>query len=504
MKTLPSLLAVGLTGLAACSIISQGKDSIGDGATDKLGDAAGDKASEAAGDSPVADVPQVKPDDDDPPHVVRALERLDEMEKNIKDGDWARYARESRDFNGTILFRDGWKGEKKRGKIKKRLAALDAAAFKAFGGRVSKLIGSGKRVTKDLDADAFEAGVAALDACQTAAGTTTTGRGDAKDKLAESIRAYEKAAARALKMDKAVFRYYGDSGGRHMTVDMPTKILECEAQLIAADLQFGDEYEPEVAPEAEAITACGSMRWLAGGVQTGGGTFAAYERIAGGAEYPEKIPCKKVKKKGKVPKALKSAIAQWKEYYEIKDVVFETEGAPYIEENDDDYRLWRYQVLMAYSRSFKFSGNPCGGTEEKLFCEAGGSKGARAYNEMEHHLDRARFHAGKAPDRCKQHLKGAVARWEGFSSMMADMKKSKSWISGATYRTKKGVKLSEKDFVASFEEKASKADEKLTERYCARTQSDDGEKTARAGRGKGKGKKSRAGDDERGDREDED
>lgn len=499
MKTLPSLLAVSLTGLAACSIISQGKDSLGDGASDKLGDAAGDKASEAAGDSPVADVPQVKADDDDPPHVVRALERLDEMEKNIKDRDWARYARESRDFNGTILFQDGWKGERKLGKIKKRLAALDAAAFKAFGGRVSKLIGSGKRVTKEIDADAFEAGVAALDACQTAAGTTTTGTGDAKNKLAESIKAYEKASARALKMDKAVFRYFGDSGGRHMTVDMPTKILECEAELIAADLQFGDEYEPEVAPETEAITACGSMRWLAGGIQTGGGTFAPYERVAGGAEYPQKIPCKKVKKKGKVPRTLGNAIAQWKDYYEIKDVVFETEGAPYIDENDDDLRLWRYQVVMAYSKSFKFSGNPCGGTEEKLFCEAGGSKGARAYNVMEHHLDRARVHAGKAPDRCKEHLKGAVKSWESFSSMMADMKKSKSWISGATYRTKKGAKLPEKDFVASFEEKASNADDKLTEKYCARAQSDGGEKTARAGKGKGKKRKA---DEERDDDED--
>jgi hypothetical protein len=141
---------------------------------------------------------------------------------------------------------------------------------------------------------------------------------------------------------------------------------------------------------------------------------------------------------------------------------------------------------MAYSKEFTFSGNPCGGTDEKLFCEAGGSKGARAYNEMEHHLDRARFLAGKAPDRCKQHLKDAVKNWESFSSMMEEMKKSKEWIGGATYRTKKGVKLKEKDFVASFEEKAGQADEKLGAKYCARPQADQGDTTARASKGKGK------------------
>jgi len=490
MKTLPIVLSVGLAGLAACSVISKGKDSVGSGASDKVGDAASDAAGEAVEDSPVADVPQLKPDDDDPPHVVGALNRLDAMEKNIKDHDWERYARESRDFNNILLFKDGWEGEKKRGKIKKRLAALDAAAFKTFGGRVSKLVGSGKRIIKDADPDAVEAAVAAVAACDAATSISTTGQGEAKNDLAKAMKAYDKAVSRALKMDKEAFRFFVESGDDH--VDVATEILECEARLTAVGEQFGDEYEPEVAPKSETIVACGSMRWLAGGIQTGGGSFATYERIPGGAEYAEKIPCKQVKKKNKIPGGLKAAAAEWKEYYEIKNVVFETDGAPYVEENDDDLRLWRYQVLMAYSKEFTFPGNPCGGTEEKLFCEAGGSKGARLANEMEHHLDRARFHAGKAPDRCKQHLKDAVKNWEGFSSMMEEMKKGKEWISGATYRTKKGEKLKEKDFVASFEERAGQADEHLTEKYCARRQSDDGEKTA----GKGKGKSKRHDDDD--------
>lgn len=480
MRTLPIVLSVGLAGLAACSIISKGKDSVGGGAPDKLSDAAGG----AADDSPVADVPQLEPDDDDPPHVVGALKRLDEMEKYIKDRDWERYAGESRDFNTILLLQDGWKGEKKHGKIKKRLAALDAAAFKTYGGRVAKLVGSGKRILEDADPDAALAAVAAVAACDAATSIRTTGQGEAKNDLAKAMKAYDKAVSRALKMDKRAFRFYVEANDER--VDVATKILECESRLAAVGEQVGDEYEPEVAPKSEGVVACGSVRWLAGGIQTGGGSFATYERIPGGAESAEKIPCKQLKKKSKVPKALKNAVAEFKEYYEMKNVVFVTEGAPYVEENDDDLRLWRYQVLMAYSKDFTFSGNPCGGTDEKLFCEAGGSKGARAYNEMEHHLDRARFHAGRAPDRCKQHLKDAVKKWEGFSTMMEEMKRSKEWIGGATYRTKQGVKLKEKEFVASFEEKAVQADEQLTEKYCARAQADDGEQAARAGKGKGK------------------
>ena len=479
MRWTSILLPVGLAGLAACSIISKGKDTVGGGATDELGDAAGDAAGEAAGDSPVADVPQLSPDDDDPPHVVSALKRLDEMEKYIKERNWDSYARESRDFNGTILFQDGWKGEKKRGKIKKRLAALDAAAFKSFGGRVSKLVGSGKRITEVSDADAVEAAVLAVKACTDAA-RQTIDRSEAQGNLDKGMKAYEKAIARALKLDKDAFRFYAEANDER--VDVPTRIMECEARLVQVGQEIGDEYEPEKAPESEMEVACGSMRWLADGVQTGGG-FAPYSRTVGGAQFAEKIPCKQLKKKDKVPRALRAAIKEWEEEYGIKDAVFVTDGAPYVEEDESDYRLHRYQILVAYSKSFTFAGNPCGGKEAKLFCEAGGSKGARNYNEMEHHLDRAQFHAGVAPDRCKDHLKGAVKNWENFQSIMESLKKSGDWISGATYRTKKGDKLKEKEFIASFKEKGELADERLFDKYCTKAQSDRG-KTARRGKNK--------------------
>ncbi len=471
-KILSNILTASLVALAGCSILARGKDSAGGGASDRLGDAAG----EAGEDSPLADVPQLEADDDDPPHVVSALERLDQMQKYIEARDWERYARESRDFNSILLFKDGWKGERKRPKIKKRLAALDAAAFKSFGGRVRKLVGSGKRITKGADPDAVEAAVVAVKACKEAA-TQTIDRSEAQSKLDKGMKAYDKAVARALKMDRDAFRFYVEASDEH--VNVPTELLECEARLVSVGQEIGDEYEPEVAPKTDAEVACGSMRWLADGVQTGGG-FASYSRTAGGAEYAQRVPCKKLKKKDRYPRALRGAIKEWEEEYDIRDAVFVTDGQPYVEEDEDDYRLHRYQVLIAYSKSFTFAGNPCGGSDAKLFCEAGGSKGARNYNELEHHLDRAQFHAGRAPDRCKEHLKGAVKNWENFQSIKEELDKSGDWVSGATYRTKKGEKLVEKEFIASFKEKGELADERLFDKYCSKRRSDDGERTARS------------------------
>jgi hypothetical protein len=464
-----------LLGLAACSLIGKGGSSLDGrdrpGALDSVGDAAD------RGSSPVADVPKLEGDEDDPPHVVEGLDRLNNLEKYIGERAWDRYARESRDLNDTLLRKDGWKGEKKRGAMKKRLLALDAAAFKTFGGRLHRTVGTGARITTDVDADGMEAAAMALTKCEEAAKTTTTGRGDAKDTLEANIAAYEKAIARARKVDKKAFRYYAEHDG--WTIDVPTKMLECEVKLVALADQYGDEYEPEVAAETGEEKGCGSMNWLASGVQIRAGRFAPYSRTEGGANLPEKMSCKKLKKKSKFPRALAAAVAEFKRYHQIPDAVVTTEGRPYIEEKDDDLRLYRYQALVAYSRKLTFAANPCGGGE-KLFCEAGGSKGAREYNELEHHLDRAQVHAGRAPDRCKKHLESAVKNWEAFQELYKELNRSKQWVSDSTYKTKKGAKLKAKAFIATFEKKATLADERLLEKYCKRAQSDDGEKTAAA------------------------
>jgi len=228
-----------------------------------------------------------KVDDDDPPHVARAIERLDKMQQLIAEKRWAEYARESRDFNGIFMFHDGWSGEKKRDAMRARLDALDASAFKAFGGRLAPLVGDAKRVTK-LDGDAVEAGAAAVEACHHAAGMSTTGQGEAAAKLATAITAYEKQLQRAAKMEPQVFHYFGEAP-KSGTVDIPTELMECEVDLVAADTQFADEYAPEVVPKTETERGCGTVDFLIDGVQTGSGTFAPYSRTAGGASFTERI-----------------------------------------------------------------------------------------------------------------------------------------------------------------------------------------------------------------------
>jgi hypothetical protein len=408
--------------------------------------------------------PEVKPDDDDPPHVTAALKRLDTMQKLIDAKDFQHYAHESRDFQGTILFEHGWEGEKKHDAMFARLNALDTAAFKAFGGRLAK-VGDGTRVTK-LDADAVEAASAMIDACQQAAKTTTTGRGEASAALDKAIAQYDKAMAKAIKMDPMTMRYYGRAGGGD--IDVPTELMECELSLTGASAEFGDEYKPEVAEKTEEETGCGVVDWLAEGVSLGGGQFAPYSRTQGGVSYAEKIACKKIPAHGNAPKAFRDATSDFAEYMEIpaNKLVVVLDGKPYMETNDEDLHVYRLQKLRAYSKLMKFTKNPCGG--DKVFCEAGGSKTAEKFNRLEFALERADAHAGSDPDRCKAQLKDAKREADAFEQFHADAVKSGDWIAGATYKTKKGAKMSEKEIIAAFEDKGKLADDRLTERYCAK------------------------------------
>ncbi|MDQ3369438.1 MAG: hypothetical protein M3680_28765 [Myxococcota bacterium] len=457
--TMRMILALSLVSLGGCSFISKGTASLGGGSS------GGSPVATSTGSA--ADVPQVKPDDDDPPHVRTALDRLDKMQAMIAARDFARYARESRDFQGTYLFRNGWEGERKREAMKQRLDALDAAAFKAYGGRLFATVGDAKRLTTGVDPDAVEAAAEALTACQTAAGTSTTGTGDAAEQLRTKIAAYEKALDRVRKIDAKAFHWYGDAP-RFGTLDVPTKLMECEVNLVASELQFSDEYAPEEAGKTVVEKGCGVVEWLADGVQVGGGRFASYTRTAGGNSYVEAIPCGKVPKKDRFPAALAGAVKEFKSHMSKPNLVIVTDGKPYIESNDEDFRLYRYQKLLAYAKDFELSSNPCGSL--KLFCEAGGSRGAAGYNRLEHHLDRAAVHAGKDPERCKGHLKNAKAQSENFDKLRADLVKSGDWKSGATYKTKKGAQLKEPDFISSFAEKGKLADDRLLEKYCDKPQ----------------------------------
>jgi hypothetical protein len=407
--------------------------------------------------------PPVKPDDDDPPHVMAALRRLDSMQKLIETKDFTKYAHESHDFQGTFLFQHGWQGEKKHDAMLARLNALDTAAFQAFGGRLAK-VGDGKRVTS-LDADAAEAAATMVEACEQAAKTVTTGQGEASATLDRAIGQYDKAMTKAIKMDPQTMRYYGQTKGGE--VDVPTQLMKCELAIATAAAQFGDEYRPEVAEKTELETGCAVVEWLADGVSLGAGKFGAYNRTQGSATIPDKLACNKIPGRGNAPRAFAAAIQDLAEYMEIPvgKLIVVLDGNPYVEVNDEDMHTYRYQKLRAYSKQFKFAKNPCGG--EKVFCEAGGSKTAAAFNRLEFALERADAHAGTDPDRCKAKLKWAKQEAEEFDKLHAEMVKSHEWIAGATYKTKKGAKMSEKDIIVAFTERGKLADDRLTERYCA-------------------------------------
>jgi hypothetical protein len=450
-----TMVVVALSGsLTACTLIGKGKATLG-----------GDSSHTSSNSSSKVGSKPVVADEDDPPHVRSVLDKLTELEALIRARDFGTYALEHRRLLTVYLFQNGWQGENKHDAIGARLEALDAMAYPAFGGRLAPLVGDARRV-QEADEDAVAAASAAIKACKEAASLQTTGRGDAIAALETATKAYVTALDRTKKADATAFRYIGSLNGS--MIDVPSNLLECEVKLAESRAQFEDEYKPEVASKVETERGCGVVEFAARGVQVRGGSFAPYERSPGGASLVERIACTKIPKHSKLPAPLKHAAAAYAEHAQLKlkDVVFVVKGAPTVEEDDDDLRLYRYQLLDAYSRKFEFAKNPCG--DGKTFCEAGGSKSATLFNRMEHALDRAAVHAGKRPDRCKKHLEEAKKQADWFAQFHADAVKSKDWVGGATYKTKKGVKLAEKELLAAFETNGKLADDRLLAKYCTK------------------------------------
>jgi hypothetical protein len=458
----PLFVALSLVAVSGCSLISKGKSAA-------AGAGSLPSSSSVPSSSGVPVAPQVKPDKDDPPHVTAALARLDKMEKLIADKKWAAYAHESRDFQGIFLFHNGWADEKKHDAMKQRLDALDAMAFKAFGGRLVAA-GDAHRILK-MDQDTIDAAVETVDACHAAASMSTTGRGEASEKLSKAIAAYDKALARVVKMDPNALHYFGEGKkGSSDTIDVSTELMECEVQLVGAATQFADEYAPEPIPKTETEKGCGEQDWLADGVAIGGGQFAPYTRTKGGAAFVEAMACKKMPTRNKYPGALRDAVNEYAENIDIKlkSLVVVMDGKPYVEVDDEDGHPHRYQKLKTYSREFEFSKNPCGAP--KLFCEGGGSQAMASYNRMEFAMERATAHAGENPELCKKHLNEAKKLAAGFEQLHTDAVKSKQWIAGATYRSKKGSKMTEKEMIASFATIGQQADDHLADHFCSKPQ----------------------------------
>jgi hypothetical protein len=448
MTTYRVLLSAALIGLSACSLVAKVRGTSGNGAP------SASPAAAAAGASPVAADPK------DSAAVKNKLQDLEYLEKQLAQKRWSEYALESMKLQSYFMNGKGLEGEPKRERIVQRLAALDVKAYETFP-RLHALVGDGTRVPEGgIDEDALEPLVVVLDTC------SDTKDIRSKDALTGMVGAYEKALARVKKVDPKAFRYFGDVSTRYTSMDIPSTLLKCEGNLAAASNGFAEEYVEEKVPATKVEVGCGTAVFLADGVRVGPNKFAAYTRTEGGASYPEKLGCKKLKKKSKYGGAYASAVKDYAGYIEIpeRDLVVVADGKPYVEESNSDGRLHRFQKLVAYSKKFRFAANPCGSA--KLFCEAGGSKSAMAFNRMEHAIERARVHAGSNPKLCKAHLKDAKSRADWFAEFYADAKKDGSWIAGATYKTKKGQKLKEAAFVSKFAESGQLADDRMLGDYC--------------------------------------
>jgi hypothetical protein len=382
---------------------------------------------------------------------------LENLAKRIEAGDMAMYALEShREHSKLAFMEDRWRDPPQDKLVAERLAVLDAAAYKKYP-RVAANVGDGARV-READPDAIDAAKKMIAACQAVA--SIRGSDDMTKELADKMAVYEKEIARVKKLDPTAFHYLGEN------VDIPADMLSCEHGIAQTSGYAEDRYVPETAPQAANEKRCAMVDFLIDGVQIRGGNFAPYTRTVGGRQAMEELACKKLAKKSKYPKPMAAAVKEFADDIGLKlsEMAIVVKGKPYVEEDEDDGRLHRYQILTAYSKNFEFSGNPCG--KGKTFCEAGGSRGAQAYNMAEFALERAAAHAGNDVDKCKKFLEETKSRAEWFVEFRADAIKSKSWITGATYKTKKGELLPEAKFVAAFAKLGKDAEDKLDNKFC--------------------------------------
>ncbi|MDQ3338730.1 MAG: hypothetical protein M4D80_26490 [Myxococcota bacterium] len=437
--------------LSGCSMIAGGKASLG-------GKSASAPSSSKAS-APSTDNPGGSTDVGETPDEIENPRRqtLEGLAKRIEAGEMSMYALEShREHSKLAFMEDRWREPPQDALVAKRLAQLDAIAFKKYP-RVAANVGDGVRVS-EADEDAIEAAKKMIAACQSVA--SIRGSSEMGKELADKTAAYEKEIARVKKLDPNAFRYLGKD------VDIPADMLSCEHGISETAGYAEDRYIPETAASAPTEKQCAAVDFLIDGVQLGGGRFAPYTRTVGGRQAMEAMDCKKLAKKNKFPKTMTAAVKEVAEEvgFKLSEMTVVAKGAPYIEADDDDGRLHRYQILTVYSKNFEAAGNPCG--KGKVFCEAGGSRGATAFNMVEFAFERAAAHAGKDADKCKKFLEEAKQQAAWFAEFREDSIKNKSWISGATYKTKKGVKLPEKAFVAAFAEKGKDAEEMLDNKFC--------------------------------------
>ncbi len=463
MKILPFLLSVGLSGLAACSIISQGKDSIGDGAPDKLGDKAGDVTDDAPVKIPGS---KLEADDDDPPHVSRGIERLEKMEVALKAKEWLTYTELSHEMWKLTLKDHNYDDTDKKGAIVDRLLELDAAAYKAYGGEVYALIGKGKpkRVLDGLPSGASEVANALEDACE----RLPDPRGNIdQDRLQTTLAEIDAAIAKGKKIDKRVFRSYLEDSPDVANVLIPCDLKRREVSTVAGDTYIPGPLAAQMPGGLKYKKMCGVSEFNFEAPAIGGGRFGPYLYNLSG--YAKKVPCNQLKKKNKFPRALKDAVAAYRA--DNKDphgeMVFVTDGSPFVTRNDDG-ELNRYQPMKVYSREFSESIHPCGG--ENVQCEAYRDDGVHVtFNRMEFALQRAAVHAGKDVDACKKQLGLA----KELSAEIATRRASDDWNSEMAYLTRYSGKLDDKQFGAAAADRGERADDRLESGYCKKRQKPD-------------------------------
>jgi hypothetical protein len=389
------LIIAALTALSSCSFVAKvtgdKKPDVAGPGGDDLPDGAGD----VAGASDRAE-DEIVPEDAGPPPASahNAMNKLDELEQKAASGQFQVWGWHTEEM-GQILFYSeneeltGWGGLPA---LQARYRKLITRTAAAVDGLATEIVDDGTPPAKPDSGD-IDKMKRVLEACEGAAKVGFTTPDAVKKKIADEWESYGRRFVSARKKRPAALRFYAP------------RLIECEGNVAALRGYADDKYVRREAT-AETYTDCGVVFFEARAPQLGSGRWGKFERAPGSISYPEQRSCKKIKRKNKYAAKYKQAVREFKEYGQNVKGWFRTTGKSRVDRDSDNFIVYKYVAFEFHSPKLSFSGNPCGGKTNQIWCEEGGSRVSFAVNAARFYRAKAEAHkkAGRTA-RCKDALK---------------------------------------------------------------------------------------------------
>lgn len=303
----------------------------------------------------------------------RLAAQLTAMQRAIRTGDMERY----RNTHAHAL-----RAARGRARALAALAAVDARLAAIAGGHAMGIRGWGRRVGA-ADPVALGATDDAIAACREVVDSASA------EDLDEAYRTYESSLKRATQIDVRALRYASASGDGRRARDNMTALVTCEFEVAWRRAQLAD-IPPAEAAVGRIDRGCGFVDYRVSAVRKRHDRFGPFELDIEELGRPERtgvaLACDKLPAVAELTRPLRDAVDDLFPLLGPSDVVAQV--GPLARKRDGN-QIVRVATLRVYSKRTPLPGNPCGGADSSLRCQASGSIEATAYNHLRHYLLRA-------------------------------------------------------------------------------------------------------------------